>query len=153
MNKLKKLYHDVQEVIAWISLFFLLFVLVMAIGLTCMRAAKAEELYSFPVAIVQVDAGSTLNVRRTPAGDWAYYGLPSGAEVMILEEEACWAYVTSIEMHEAGMIPYGWVSSEYLLRYNVHLTARKNPWLAPRAGMYPHQIGQVNYTTTGGANQ
>lgn len=153
MNKLKKLYHDVQEGIAWISIFLLSFFLLLSILLMDVYGAKAEEIYSYPIAIVRVNAGSSLNVRRTPAGDWAYYGLPCGAEVMILWEDAGWAYVTSVQMHEAGMIPYGWVSCEYLLRYSVHLTQRKNPWLAPRAGMNPHQIGQVNYTTAGGAAQ
>lgn len=153
MNKLKKFYHSVQEGVAWLSIFLLSFFLLLSIMLMDVYGAEAEEIYSYPLAIVQVDADSTLNVRRTPAGDWAYYGLPSGAEVMILEEEAGWAYVTSIEMHETGMIPYGWVSSEFLLRYNVHLTEQKNPWLPPRAGMIPYQIGQVHYTTAGGAAQ
>ena len=156
MNKLKKLYHDVQEVIAWISIFFLLFVLVMAVSLTCMRAAKAEEIYSLPLAQVRVNADSHLNIRRTPGGEIIGHQLFPRDDVAILATYGEWAWIIraeDVDRTDMRGTPLGWVHMDYLLIYNVHLTNKKGPQLQPWAGMIPDLLDQQQYITIGGPIQ
>ena len=103
-----------------------LFVLAYSIGLTALGIdpACAEELHRYPVARVEVNAGSHMNVRKTPGGERREVQLNSMEDVVILAIDDGWAlvirpqHVGSKDMNGA---PLGWASMEYLRVYREHL--------------------------------
>lgn len=120
--KVKYLLREAATVVVGVAAGVLLFVLVYSIALTVLRIdpAYAEEMSRYPVAYVDVNAESWLNVRSEPEGR-KLFGLPCHKDVVILAEEAGWALVTSAERMQRGLTPYGWVCADYLQVYREHI--------------------------------
>lgn len=83
--------------------------------------ASAQEVVLYPIALVNVKEGSSLKVRREPAGKWAYFNLPCRMDVVILQTVDGWALVTTPERMRTRDMPIGWVSADYLLTYCAYI--------------------------------
>ena len=107
------------------DLLFIVAVLVMCALLALIAfvplPAKAATAEHYQVAYVDVNAGSSLNVRTGPGGDWAYYGLPARMDVVILQTADGWAEVNTPERIQDGLGPMGWVSMDYLHTYRDYI--------------------------------
>ena len=93
------------------------------IGLLLITSGCAEERKAthYPVAYVDVKAGSRLNVRRSPAGEWAYLSLRGWEDVVILQQQDNWALVNTPERMQDEEAPLGWVSAAYLHIYRDYI--------------------------------
>lgn len=94
--------------------------------LMCLFAAGAEasEATILPVAYVDVQADSWLNVRFTPGGTLTGYGLMPLTDVVILAEIEGWALVTTSERIAGEQDPLGWCSTDYLVKYREYIQAK-----------------------------
>lgn len=129
MKKLRKGLMTAAEGVLWVTIFFLLFVLLYSIGLVALGIDPAcAEVEHWPLAYVDVNADSYLNVRKTPAGELRTVRLESLAEVLVLDVEDGWALVIRPEHLGRGDMngtPLGWVSMEYLRIYRDYMVAAK----------------------------
>lgn len=96
----------------------LVLAVLLAIAPVC---AKARVVTHYPIALVNVREGSSLKVRRTPAGEWAYFCIPYWTDVVILQTVDDWAFVSTPERMLDGDEPLGWVSADYLYPYRVYI--------------------------------
>ncbi|MBP3649132.1 MAG: hypothetical protein J6K73_05065 [Clostridia bacterium] len=114
--KVKRLLREMVTVVVGIAVGVLLFLLIYSVMLTIygIDPACAEEIQSYPAAYVDVHEGSSLNIRRSPGGEWKYMSLRSGEEVVILATEDGWALVSKADHIQGGWPPLGWVSTDYL---------------------------------------
>ncbi len=115
--KLKSLARETAAGILLVAIGLLLFVLLYGIGLTLLDipAACAEETRC-PVALVNVNPGSRLNVRESPYGR-VVGSLSRGADVVVLDRQNGWSLVTTERDMAHGHRPLGWVWAEYLEEY------------------------------------
>lgn len=129
MKKLRKVLLAVTEGILLFTIGVLLFVLLYSAGLVAFDIDPAcAEVQHWPLAYVDVNADSYLNVRKTPAGELRTIRLESMAEVVLLETDGSWALVIRPEhLGRADMNgqPLGWVSMDYLRVYRDHMTITK----------------------------
>jgi hypothetical protein len=129
MKKLRKGLMTAVEGVLWVTIFFLLFVLIYSIGLVALGIDPAcAEVEHWPLAYVDVNADSYLNVRKTPAGELRTVRLESLAEVLVLDVEGGWALVIRPEHLGNGDMngtPLGWVCMEYLRIYRDYMVAAK----------------------------
>lgn len=129
MKKLRKVLLAVTEGILLFTIGVLLFVLLYSAGLVAFDIDPAcAEVQHWPLAYVDVNADSYLNVRKTPAGELCTIRLESMAEVVVLETDGSWALVIRPEhLGRADMNgqPLGWVSMDYLRIYRDHMTITK----------------------------
>lgn len=104
-------------------------ILAAAIMLVLIPPASAEaQLY--PVAYVDVNADSYLSVRQTPGGELTPNRLLAYEDVVILAVDGDWALV--IQRQYMGCTdmrgtPLGWVHTDYLYTYAVHIGITKEP--------------------------
>ncbi len=80
-------------------------------------AAAANEVDVYPIAMVNVNADSWLNVRQGPEKDVIGF-LPPKTDVVILAEVGDWAFVSTVARMNEGKGPIGWVSARYLIKYS-----------------------------------
>lgn len=115
--KLKYLAHETAAGILLVAIGLLLFVLLYGIGLTLfgIPAACAEE-NRCPVAVVNVNPGSSLNVRESPNGR-VVGSLSRGADVVVLDRQNGWSLVITERDLAHGHRPLGWVYADYLEEY------------------------------------
>lgn len=129
MKKLRKGLMTAVEGVLWVMIFFLLFVLLYSIGLVALGIDPAcAEVEHWPLAYVDVNADSYLNVRKTPAGELRTVRLESLAEVLVLDVKDGWALVIRPEHLGNGDMngtPLGWVCMEYLRIYTDYMVAAK----------------------------
>lgn len=129
MKKLRKGLMTAVEGVLWVTIFFLLFVLLYSIGLVALGIDPAcAEVEHWPLAYVDVNADSYLNVRKTPAGELRTVRLESLAEVLVLDVEGGWALVIRPEHLGRGDMngtPLGWVSMDYLNIYRDYMVSAK----------------------------
>ena len=129
MKKLRKGLMTAVEGVLWVTIFFLLFVLLYSIGLVALGIDPAcAEVEHWPLAYVDVNADSYLNVRKTPAGELRTVRLESLAEVLVLDVKDGWALVIRPEHLGNGDMngtPLGWVCMEYLRIYRDYMVAAK----------------------------
>lgn len=129
MKKRKRVRYWLEQVAAGALLLVIglgLFVLLYAIGLTALGIdpSCAEELHRYPVARVEVNAGSCLNVRKTPGGERCAVQLNCMEDVVILATDDGWALVIRPEhvgSQDMNGTPLGWASMEYLRVYREHI--------------------------------
>lgn len=84
-------------------------------------AEETRTAKHYPVAYVAVREGSSLNVRRSPAGEWAYMGLHGWEDVIILQQQDGWALVNTPDRVQDGKGPVGWVCMDYLHTYRDYI--------------------------------
>lgn len=129
MKKLRRELLAVTEGILLFTIGVLMFVLLYSAGLVAFDIDPAcAEVKHWPLAYVDVNADSYLNVRKTPAGELCTIRLESMAEVVLLETDGSWALVIRPEhLGRADMNgqPLGWVSMDYLRVYRDHMTITK----------------------------
>lgn len=129
MKKLRRVLLAVTEGILLFTIGVLLFVLLYSVGLVAFDIDPAcAEVQHWPLAYVDVNADSYLNVRKTPAGELCTIRLASMAEVVVLETDGCWALVIRPEhlgSSDMNGQPLGWVSMDYLRIYRDHMTIIK----------------------------
>lgn len=129
MKKLRKGLMTAVEGVLWVTIFFLLFVLLYSIGLVALGIDPAcAEVEHWPLAYVDVNADSYLNVRKTQAGELRTVRLESLAEVLVLDVKDGWALVIRPEHLGNGDMngtPLGWVCMEYLRIYRDYMVAAK----------------------------
>lgn len=129
MKNLRRVLLAVTEGILLFTIGVLLFVLLYSVGLVAFDIDPAcAEVQHWPLAYVDVNADSYLNVRKTPAGELCTIRLESMAEVVLLETDGSWALVIRPEhLGRADMNgqPLGWVSMDYLRVYRDHMTIIK----------------------------
>ncbi len=115
--KLKSLARETAAGILLVAIGLLLCVLLYGIGLTMfdIPAACAEETRC-PVALVNVNPGSRLNVRESPNGR-VVGRLSRGADVVVLDRQDGWSLVTTERDMAHGHRPLGWVYADYLEEY------------------------------------
>lgn len=115
--KLKSIAGETTAGILLFAIGLLLFVLLYGIGLTLLDipAACAEEARC-PVAVVNVNPGSSLNVRVSPNGR-VINKLGRGADVVVLDKQNGWVLVTTERDMAHGHRPLGWVWADYLEEY------------------------------------
>ena len=129
---MKKLLHIIKwwaEVLLFVLDGFLIFLLGLGIYMGLTPPAQAEVI-TYPVAYVDVNAGSSLNVRKAPGGDLTGIRLYCREDVVILAEVDGWALV--IRPQNVGKTamdgqPLGWASMDYLRCYRKHLSIAKEP--------------------------
>lgn len=138
------------EVILWVLDFALISFLGLGIwlGLHSTAAAEAQtDLQWYPAAVVDVNEGSWLNLRKEPAGEICGR-VSCYTDLLLLYMEDEWVLVTTKRDLEFGWDPLGWVHMDYLRIYGDYLTDKKSPWAQPRAGTSPNQNDHNNYITT-----
>ena len=143
----RKAVRWLAEVLLWLADLLGVALLVYAAMLAFAPGAAAEEVYHYPVAVVDVNEGSHLNVRRWPGGVICG-SLDCFAEVVVLERHEEWGLITTRKHHEVGWKPLGWVHTDYLRFFGVMVTTKKSLWVEPQAGTSPEQYVQDNYTKT-----
>lgn len=97
----------------------------MVLVLLLVASTAGAESAIFPVALVNVNLESWLNVRKTPGGELTFTRLVSQKDVVILDEVDGWALVNTIERMEDGKPPLGWSSSMYLVKYRAYIVTKK----------------------------
>lgn len=115
--KLKSIACETAAGILLVAIGLLLFVLLYGIGLTLLGipAACAEETRC-PVAVVNVNPDSSLNVRESPNGR-VVGSLSRGADVVVLDRQNGWSLVTTERDMAHGHRPLGWVWADYIEEY------------------------------------
>ena len=98
---------------------------ILVLVLLLMASAAHAESSIYPVALVNVNRESWLNVRKTPGGELTFTQLMSQKDVVILDEVDGWALVNTIERMEDGKPPLGWSSSMYLVKYRAYIATKK----------------------------
>lgn len=89
--------------------------------------ASAEVIERYPIAYVDVNADSYLNVRKTPGGELKHIQLQPLEDVVILHTDGDWAlviqerYMTAADMNGH---PLGWVHLDYLSVYREYITPK-----------------------------
>lgn len=124
--KLKSIARETAAGILLVTIGLLLFVLLYGIGLTVfdIPAANAEVVH-YPLAYVEVNAESCLNVRSEPMGT-RLFGLPCWTDVVILDQADGWAYVSTPDRIAERKPPCGWVSMDYLNVYGDYMANEKS---------------------------
>ncbi len=114
---MKTLFRESTAVVITVVAMLMLAVLLYGIGLTLLDipAACAEEARC-PVAVVNVNPGSSLNVRVSPNGR-VINKLGRGADVVVLDKQNGWVLVTTERDMAHGHRPLGWVWADYLEEY------------------------------------
>lgn len=129
MKKLRRVLLAATEGILLFTIGVLLFVLLYSAGLVAFDIDPAcAEVQHWPLAYVDVNADSYLNVRKTPAGELRTVRLESLAEVLVLDVEDGWALVIRPEHlgnSDMNGTPLGWVSMDYLQIYMDYMVAAK----------------------------
>ena len=127
--KVKRLLREMVTVVVGVAVGVLLFVLIYSVMLTIYGIDPAcAEVEHWPLAYVDVNADSYLNVRKTPAGELRTVRLESLAEVLVLDVEDGWALVIRPEHlgnRDMNGTPLGWVSMDYLQIYMDYMVAAK----------------------------
>lgn len=148
---MKKALAWIAELLLWLVDLLLITALCLAITMTVMDSAEAEDL--LPVAIVEVNADSYLSVRKTPAGDLTPIRLQPHEEIVLLEIFENWAYVIrSQDYGKTDMTgtPLGWVSMDYLIIYT---TKTRMPTAATVSIQGTTEYLPFDYIRNGGKNQ
>lgn len=153
MKKLLRIAEWWAEVILFVVAGFGTFVLLTAILMTVARA----EADLYPIAYVDVNAGSTLNVRKAPGGDLAHIRLNCREDVIILDQVDGWALV--IRPHCFGKTtmdgqPLGWASMDYLVPYRQFVHTKKEPAAATADPSWTtNYLLPSDHSTDGGKKQ
>ena len=115
---IKSMFRESTAVVIMLAAAMMFAVIIYAAGLTAfgIPASCAEEDQRCDVALVNVNPGSSLNVRVTPNGR-IVNGLSRGADVVIIEKLNGWALVTTERDMARGHHPLGWVWADYLEVY------------------------------------
>lgn len=115
---IKSMLRESTAVVIMLAASLMFAVIIYAAGLTAfgIPASCAEEDPRFDVALVNVNPGSSLNVRATPNGR-IINGLSRGSNVVILDKLNGWALVTTERDMVHGHQPLGWVWDDYLEVY------------------------------------
>jgi hypothetical protein len=124
-----KVWRTVEE---WLALALLLIIslLIFIIGyaaalvvLDAVPEASAEEFVRYPIAYVDVNADSYLNVRKTPGGECTSYQLRAYQDVVILATDGDWALVILEKYMPLRHIknPLGWVHRDYIRPYREYI--------------------------------
>lgn len=109
------------EVILLLAIGLLLFVILYAATLACMGIGTAKaEIVRWPVAYVDVNADSYLNVRETPGGEKTQFVLRCREDVVLLMQQDGWALVIRPDKVGKGQ-PLGWACMDYLHVYREYL--------------------------------
>lgn len=154
MKKLLRIAEWWAEVILFVAAGLGTFILLTAIFMT---AARAEaDLY--PIAYVDVNAGSTLNVRKAPGGDLTHIRLNCREDVVILAEVDGWALVIRPQHFGRKTMdgqPLGWASMDYLVPYRQFVHAKKEPAAATADPSWTtnYTIPPSDHNTYGGKKQ
>lgn len=115
---IKSILRESTAVVIMLAAVLMFAVIIYAASLTAfgIPASCAEEDQRCDVALVNVNPGSSLNVRVTPNGR-IINGLSRGVDVVILDKLDGWALVTTERDMAHGHHPLGWVWADYLEVY------------------------------------
>ena len=128
-----KVWREVEEwlaVVLMLIISLLLFVIGYAAALVALDAvpeASAEVIERYPIAYVDVNADSYLNVRKTPGGELKHIQLKPLEDVVILHTDGDWALVIQLKYMTATDMngnPIGWVHRDYLSVYREYITPK-----------------------------
>lgn len=89
--------------------------------------ASAEVIERYPIAYVDVNADSYLNVRKTPGGELKHIQLQPLEDVVILHTDGDWALVIQLKYMDATDLngnPLGWVHRDYLSVYREYIVPK-----------------------------
>lgn len=149
----RKAVRWLAEVLLWLVDLLGVALLVYAALLAFAPGAAAEEAYHYPLAVVNVDECSYLNVRYWPGGVICG-SLDTYEEVAVISRYGEWGLVTTRKRHELDWPPLGWVHTGYLRFFGDMVTNKKSLWEVPRAeAISPDQIDQFDYTPKTGVMQ
>lgn len=115
MQKKSAFLEVLESIVAAIDISLLMMLVIAALSLW-VEPSKAEVLH-YPVAYVDVNADSVLNVRETPGGELTSWALKAWKDVVILERSGRWALVNTVERIGEHKPPIGWVCTDYLVVY------------------------------------
>lgn len=93
----------------------------LAAVLVMVATAACAEVSTYPMALVNVDYDSWLNVRQSPGGELTLVTLHQRQDVIIIRQSGGWALINTPERHEKGLAPFGWSSMEYLVVYRNYI--------------------------------
>ena len=111
------------EIVVALTISVLVFLILYAATLAWMGIGTAEaELMRWPVAYVDVQADSYLNVRETPGGEKTQFVLRCREDVVLLMQQDGWALVIRPDKVGQGQ-PLGWACMDYLHCYREFLWA------------------------------
>lgn len=152
MKKFLRIAEWWAEAILFVAAGLGTFVLLTAIFMT---VAKAEV---YPIAYVDVNAGSTLNVRKAPGGDLTHIRLNCREDVIILDQVDGWALVIRPQCYGKTTMdgqPLGWASMDYLVPYRQFIHTKKEPAAATADPTLDYQLSTLpsDYSTNGGKKQ
>lgn len=125
-----KVWREVEEWLAVVLLLIislLIFVIGYAAALVLLDAvpeASAEVIERYPIAYVDVNADSYLNVRKTPGGELKHIQLQPLEDVVVLHTDGDWALVIQEKYMTATDLngnPLGWVHRDYLKVYREYI--------------------------------
>lgn len=154
MKKLLRFAEWWAEVILFVAAGFGTFILLTAILMTVARA----EADIYPIAYVDVNAGSTLNVRKAPGGDLTHIRLNCREDVVILDQVDGWALVIRPKCFGKTTMdgqPLGWASMDYLVPYRQFIHTKKEPAAATADPTLDYQLSTLpsDHITNGGKKQ
>ena len=115
---IKSTLRESTAVVIMLAAALMFAVIVYAASLTAfgIPASCAEEDQRCDVALVNVNPGSSLNVRESPNGR-VVGSLSRGADVVVLDRQNGWSLVTTERDMAHGHRPLGWVWADYLEEY------------------------------------
>lgn len=133
MDKHEWLEEELMAVCKWLTAAALAVALAF-VGITMARAESTPlgtynavlGIDRYPLAYVDVNRGSCLNVRKTPGGEWAYKTLPCKADIVLLQlsEDGGW-YLIAEPIEGEPIHPAGWVCAQYVRIYNDYIVDHK----------------------------
>lgn len=95
-------------------------------ALMMIATAACADVTTYPIALVNVDYDSWLNVRQSPGGELTLVTLHRRQDVIVLQQVDGWALVNTPARHEKGLEPLGWSSMEYLVVYRNYIQINEN---------------------------